>query len=103
MPISRDLAMMLLISCTSPLKIRSEISGELSMISTAAARPLPSFFGISRCDTSARMFREEVDDPVERLVGTVGVQRGHAQVPRLGKRDRMVHGLTVADFADQDH
>jgi putative AlgH/UPF0301 family transcriptional regulator len=38
---------------TSPLKIRSEISGELSMISTAATRPLPSFFGSRRCETSA--------------------------------------------------
>lgn len=44
--------------CTSPLKMRSEISGELSMISTAATRPLPSFFGNNRWEISARRFNE---------------------------------------------
>src|SRR5688572_5292028 len=49
------------------------------------------------------LFREEVDDAVERLVGAVGVQRRHAQVARLGERDGVVHGVPVADLADQDH
>src|SRR5688572_9489431 len=49
------------------------------------------------------LFREEVDDAVERLVGAVGVQRRHAQVTGLGKGDGVVHGVAVADLADQDH
>ena len=50
----------------------------------------------------AALFREEVDDPVERLVGAVGVQRGQAQVAGLGERDGVFHGLAVADFAHQN-
>src|SRR5512139_659443 len=45
--------MISLISCTWPLKMRSEISGELSRISTAATRPTPPFFGIRRCEMKA--------------------------------------------------
>ena len=51
--------MISLISLTSPLKIRSEISGVLSKISTAAMRPLPSWRGNRRCDTSARRFSDK--------------------------------------------
>ena len=64
--------------CTSPLKIRSEISGEFSRISTAATRPLPSAdAGIRRCEMkraqverqvhqqlAGAALREEVDDAV---------------------------------------
>jgi hypothetical protein len=46
---------------------------------------------------------EEVDDAVERLVGAVGVQRGHAEVAGLGEGDGVLHRLAVADFAHQDH
>ena len=35
----------------------------------------------------AALLGEEVDDPVERLVGAVRVQRGEAQVAGLGERD----------------
>ena len=51
----------------------------------------------------APLLGEEVDDPVERLVGAVGVQRGQAEVAGLGERDRVVHRLAVADLADHDH
>ena len=101
---------------TSPLKIRSEISGEFSRISMAARAPgavLASGSGaakgalklsdrsISNCVAS--FFREEVDDAVERLIGAVGVQRGQAQVTGLREGHRIFHGFAVADFADQDH
>ena len=58
MPSSRERFMISLISATSPLKIRSEISGVLSMISTAATRPLPSWRGSRRCETSAFRFSD---------------------------------------------
>ena len=48
------------------------------------------------------LFREEVDDAVQRLVGIVGVQSGKTQVASLGKGQRMFHGLLTADLADQD-
>ena len=51
----------------------------------------------------APLFGEEVDDAVQRLVGAVGVQRGHAQVAGLGEGHRVLHGLAVADLAHQDH
>ena len=84
-PELRDFFMISFDLPTSPLKMRSEIRGELSMISTAATRPLPSFLAIRRCETMARrlsersisncerrVFREEVDDAVDRRVGAVG-------------------------------
>ena len=43
-----DFAMISLIFGTSPLRIRSAISGERSMISMAAIRPLPPLRGNSR-------------------------------------------------------
>ena len=51
----------------------------------------------------AALVGEKVDDPVERLVGAVGVQRRQAQVTGFGKRDRMLHGFAVANLTDQDH
>ena len=51
----------------------------------------------------APLLGEEVDDAVQRLVGTVGVQRGQAQVAGFCKGDGVFHGLAVADFAHQDH
>ena len=87
----------LLISDTSPLKIRSEINGELSMISMAATRPLAVFLRQSVRNQRAQvereihqqllaaLFREEVDDAVNRLVGAVGVQRCQTEVTSLGK------------------
>src|SRR5215472_3466224 len=73
-----------LIFATSPLKIRSWISGDASMISIAA------------------LVREEIDDAVERLVGAVGVQRREHQVAGLGELDAVLHGVAVADLTDQD-
>jgi hypothetical protein len=51
----------------------------------------------------AAVLGKEVDDAVERLVRAVGVQRGEAQVAGLGERDRVVHRLALAHFADEDH
>ena len=50
----------------------------------------------------ATLFREEVDDAVDRLVGTVGVQRGEAEVAGFGKGDGVIHRLAVANLAHQD-
>ncbi|RMO57057.1 hypothetical protein ALQ39_05749, partial [Pseudomonas amygdali pv. eriobotryae] len=49
------------------------------------------------------LFREEVDDPVQRLIGVVGMQGRDRQVAGVGKRQRMLHGLAVTNFADQNH
>ena len=50
----------------------------------------------------APLVGEEVDDAVERLVRAVGVQRGEHQVAGLGELDAVLHGLAVADLADED-
>ena len=50
-----------------------------------------------------RFFGEEVDHPLHRLVGIVGVQCGQAQVPRFGVGNCLLHGVAVADLADHDH
>ena len=109
-------AMTSLILATSPRKIRSWISGELSMISIAAMRPRAGFarnqaLRDQRADVErqvhqqllAALLGEEVDDAVERLVGAVGVQRRQHQVAGLGELDAVLHRLAVADLADQDH
>ncbi len=54
--LERDITSLILV--TSPLKIKSEISGEFSMISMAAMRPEPASRGIRRCEMSARMFSD---------------------------------------------
>ena len=59
MPNSRLFFMISLISLVSPLKINSETNGVLSMISTAAARPLLSFLGIKRCEIMPRKFKDK--------------------------------------------
>ena len=101
---------------TSPLKIRSETSGEFEHhldrrhpAAAVAARdqPLrdegPDVERQVHQQLRAAFLGEEVDDPVERLVGAVGVQRGEAEVAGLGERDRVVHRLALAHLADQDH
>ena len=95
--------------------MRSEISGEFSRISTAASRPAAVACAIRRCDTNDRrferkvhqqllapLFREEVDDAVQRLVGVVGVQRGQTQMAGFGEGDGVIHRFAFANFADQD-
>ncbi len=47
--------------------------------------------------------REEVDDPLQRLVGVVRVQGRQAQVAGLGEGHGVVHGLPRAHLADHDH
>src|SRR5574337_14877 len=47
--------------------------------------------------------REAVEYAVERLVGAVGVQRREHQVTGFGEGHRIVHGVLVADLADEDH
>ena len=46
---------------------------------------------------------EEVDDPVQRLVGVVGVQGRQTQVPGFSKGDGLVHGVGGTNLADQNH
>ena len=58
MPCSRPFFITSLIAETSPLKIRSEMKGVLSRISTAAMRPAPSSRGIRRCETIAFRFSD---------------------------------------------
>ena len=50
----------------------------------------------------APLVGEEVDDAVERLVGAVRVQRCQHQVTGFGELNAVLHGLAIADFADQD-
>ena len=71
--------MISLISATSPLKIRSEISGVLSMISTAATRPLPSWRGNRRCETQRLQVEREVHQQLGApLLGEEVDDRGRA-------------------------
>jgi len=66
--VERDITSLIL--ATSPLKIRSWMSGELSMISIAAMRPEPASRGISRCDTSAPYVQRQIHEQlVAALVG----------------------------------
>src|SRR6185312_10222413 len=51
----------------------------------------------------AALFREQVDDAVQGLVGAVGMQGREAEVAGLGELHRVLHGLAVADLTDQDH
>ena len=47
--------------------------------------------------------REDVDDPVDRLRGRLGVQGGEDEVAGLGRGQRGGDRLQVAHLADQDH
>jgi hypothetical protein len=47
--------------------------------------------------------REDVDDPVHRLRGGLGVQGRENQVAGLGGGQRGGHRLEVAHLADEDH
>lgn len=49
------------------------------------------------------LFGEHVDNPVQRLIGIGGMQRRQHQMPGVSKRQGMLHGFAVADFADQHH
>ena len=51
----------------------------------------------------AAFIGEEVDDPVDGLVGTVGMQRREAEMPGFGEGDGVVHGRAIADFTHHDH
>ena len=46
---------------------------------------------------------EDVDDPVDRLRGRLGVKGGEDQVAGLGRGQRGGHRLQVAHLADEDH
>src|SRR5690606_34393076 len=48
------------------------------------------------------LLREKVDDAIERLVRAVRVQRGDAEVARLGELNAVLHRLAVANLADHD-
>ena len=49
------------------------------------------------------LLREQIDDAVQGLVGAVGMQGRQAEMARLGEVDRMLHGLAIANLADQNH
>src|SRR4029453_18779569 len=118
MPSSRDFFMMSLIPDTSPLKMRSETSGEFSITSTAGTRPRPSRRGMSRCAMNARGLSERSISSCARrssgkklmirsrawlVLWACGVARGEAEVPCFRERNRIVHRLALAHFTDQDH
>ncbi len=46
---------------------------------------------------------KEIDDAFDRLVGIVRMQRAETEMASLGERDGSLHGLGVANFADQDN
>ena len=45
--------------------------------------------------------RKHVDDAIERFRRVIGMQGRQHQVPGAGQRDRRLHGLAIADFADE--
>ena len=47
--------------------------------------------------------REEVNDPIERLVGIVSVERAKTQMAGLGKSNGMIHRLACTYLTDHDH
>jgi hypothetical protein len=86
--------------------------GVLINISIAALRPFgtdqalrndgPQVAGQIHQQLLAALFGEEVDDPVDCLIGAVGMQRPQAQVSRLSKGDGVFHRLGIADLADEN-
>ena len=54
-------------------------------------------------DLALLLGREDVDDPVDRLRGRLGVQGGEDEVAGLGRGQRGRDRLQVAHLADQDH
>ena len=52
--------------------------------------------------TRARVVRKHVDDPRQRVVAVVRVQRGEAEVPGQRVQQRLLHRFAVADLADHD-
>ena len=92
----------------------SAISDVLSRISTAGCS-VPSVLRTSRwrhdraqADRQvgqhgrADVVREQVDDPRQRVVAVVRVDRRQAQVAGQRVQQRVLHRLLVADFADHD-
>ena len=56
-----------------------------------------------RADLILLVGGEDVDDAVDRALGTGRVQRAKHHVPRFGRGDRRFDRLQVAHLADQDH
>src|SRR5450830_146577 len=84
MPSSRDFFINSLISCTWPLKISSLISGELSRISIATLRPLPSRAGIKRCEiTPFRLSDKSISNCWRRSSGKKLMMRSSAWLALL--------------------
>ena len=107
--------MMSLIMATSPRKIRSLISGDASMISIAATRPILFSRGISRCEIIAVMFSDRsMSSWCRRSSGKKLMMRSSAwfalfacsvatqRWPGLRELDRVLHRLLIADLADHD-
>src|SRR5450830_1028382 len=103
MPRLRLFFMISLISETSPLKIRSEISGVFSITSTAAARPLPSCLGIRRCEIMPRRFSDRsISNWSRRSSGKKFTMRSSAWLALLACSVAR-HRWPVADLTHQDH
>lgn len=46
--------------------------------------------------------REEIDDSIQRLIGTIRVRRRDTQMPGLGELNPVFHCLAVSNLADQN-
>ena len=95
--------------------MQSRMKAVLIITSTAGARPLPSAFGIRRCEIDrlehARQLqadllllvrREDGDDAVDRFGGVERVQRREHQMPGFGREQARFDRLEVAHLADED-
>src|ERR1700730_15321303 len=99
--VERDITSLIL--ATSPLKIRSWMSGELSMISIAAMRPAPDSRGIRRCDTSARMLSDRsMSSWSRRSSGKKLIMRSSAWLALLACSVASTR-CPVSEIADQEH
>ena len=95
-------------------RIRSAMRALLTITSTAATRPPPisrqealrdhaaQDAGHDRADLLLLALGEELDHAADRLGGVDGVQRREDEVARLGRLQRGLRRLGVAQLADQD-
>ena len=68
----------------------------------ALADDVPQGIGEALADELLLVLGEEAEDAVDGLAGIDGVQGGVDDVAGLGGGEGDLHGLAVADFADED-
>ena len=92
------------------------MAGDLTMISQATTRPVPSARGNELLrvhgDQARRpswyphlilgVCRKDVDDPVERAPGVIGMKRGEHQMTGFRGRQCVLDHFAVADLTDHD-